>query len=236
MTESKAPTAPNRYEPAATVISLVPFPIDETKPGMVPSRFYIDPAPIDSFSCLLVNRCKHGVYLDEFRPVLVVPTSPEEVAEAICMDYKRGQLGIVMGEAEPGLFWVPGNYSTKESHKELLATHSARFREARQKQIAWFKELVALADDAWSRFKQRGMVSQMQKIAATQLKLEREWLIDVEVTAALSECPVCFEKVNPRAILCRACNAILNEEEYNKRKFAISGTVPSARTAEPATK
>lgn len=219
-----------KYTPSATVVSLVPFPIDETKPGMTPARFYIDPAPEDSFSCLLVTGCRHGVYLDEFRPTLVVPTAPEEVAEAICYDYKKGQLEMVMGQAEPGLFWVPGNYAEKEKHKELLATFAKEFRQAAAQQIEWFKLLVAKADDSWSRFKQRGMISVVHKTAAARLKLDREWLLDAEVTAALSECPVCFEKVHPRAIVCRGCNAILNEAEYAKRKFAIQATAPVTAT------
>lgn len=216
------------YQPAATVVSLVPFPIDETKPGMTPARFYVDPAPRDGFSTLLITGCRHGVYLDEFRPTLVVPTAPEEVAEAICFDYKKGQLSLALGEAEPGLFWVPGNFAAKEKHKELQAVFATEFREAERKQQEWFKLLVSKADDDWSRFKQRGMISKIQKIAASSLKLEREWLLDVEVTAALSECPVCFEKVHPRAIVCRGCNAILNEAEYAKRKFAISATAQTA--------
>lgn len=216
------------YDPACTVVSLVPFPIDETKPGMTPSRFYIDPASREGFSCLLVHKCRHGVYLDEFRPVLIVPTSPEEVSEAICMDYKRGQLGIRMTEAEPGLFWVPGDFAGKEKHKELVATFAKEFKEAGDLQKAWFMALVGLADDAWSRFKQRGMISAIQKIAASHLKLEREWLLDVEVQEALSECPVCYEKVHPKAIVCRGCQAILNEVEYAKRKFAIQGSAQVA--------
>lgn len=211
------------YKPTATVISLVPFAIDETKPGMTPTRFYIDPAPEDSFTCLLVTGCRHGVYLDENRPVLVVPTAPEEVAEAICFDYKKGQLGIAIGTAEPGLFWVPGDFVEKEKHKELQAVYAKEFAEARRLQNEWFKAMVALADDGWSRFKQRGMISYPQKVAAMRLKLEREWLLDSEVTASLSECPACFEKVHPRAIVCRGCQAILNEVEYAKRKFANQG-------------
>lgn len=218
-------------EPAATVISLVPFAIEETKPGMTPSRFYIDPAPRDGFTCLKVTKCSHGVYLDEFRPVLVVPTAPEEVAQALCYDYKKGQLGIELTVAEPGLFWVPGDYAGAEHHKALEAQYAAELREARALQVNWFKRLVELADDMWSKFHRRSMISEMQRIAASILKLEREWLIDVEIAASLSECPVCYEKVHPRAIVCRSCNAILNEAEYAKRKFAISGP---AQTQQPA--
>lgn len=224
------------YEPATTVVSLVPFPINEEKPGMSPSKFFIDPAdPELGFSTLLVTKCRHGVYLDEYRPVLVVPTAPEEVAESICFDYKKGQLGIRMGEAEPGLFWVPGNFAGKEKEAELKAIFSADFREAEKLQIAWFTALVALADDGWGQFKRRGAVSMMQKIAANALKLKREWLLDNEVASALSECPICFEKVHPRAIVCRGCNGILNEAEYAKYSFARQAPpVPTTAPAPPA--
>ncbi len=209
-----------RTYPTATVISLVPFAIDETKPGMTPSKFYIDPAPVDSFSCLLVTRCQHGVYLDEFRPVLIVPTSPDEVAEAICFDYKKGQLELNPGIAEPGLFWVPGDYAKKEKHDELKALFATEFREAQKLQMEWFKALVAKADDAWGKFHQRAMIAHITKIAASRLKINREWLLEAEVQAAQSECPVCFEKVHPKAIICRGCQAILNPAEYAKHQFA----------------
>lgn len=218
-----------RIEPAATVVSLVPFPIDEEKPGMSPGHFRLEPAPEGGLSTLRVSKCKHGVYLDEFRPTLIVPTAPEEVAESICFDYKKGQLGIRIGEAEPALFWVPGDYTSekpeerKKKESELKAIYAQDFRDADRKQIEWFKALVEMADDMWSKFHRRAMVSAIQRIAAIRLKLEREWLMDAEVKASMSECPVCFEKVHPMAIVCRSCNAILNEAEYAKRKFATQG-------------
>lgn len=209
-----------RVAPSATVISLVPFPIHEPKPGMTPSEFHIDPAPDGGFSTLLVTGCKHGVYLDENRPVLVVPTSPDEVAEAICFDYMKGQMGLEIGVAEPGIFWVQGDYTDPKSHPELLATAQAEFKTANTKQLEWFKRLVADADDAWSKFHRRGMISNVQKIAAAKLKLDREWLLEAEVQAAMSECPVCYTKVHPRAIICRECKTILDEKAYAERKFA----------------
>lgn len=214
------------YEPAATVVSLVPFPISEFKPGMTPDKFVLPPAPEGDFSTLLVKKCKHGVYLDENRPVLVVPTAPEEVAEAICFDYKKGQMGITLNEAEPALFWVQGDYYIdpanidRNKRNSLMAEYSAEFRDAERKQMQWFKNLVADADDAWSKFHRRAMISVPQRTAALRLKLEREWLLDAEVTAALSECPVCFEKVHPKAIVCRGCQAILKPEEFKQVQFA----------------
>lgn len=216
-------------DPAATVISLVPFPINEFKPGMVPGNFAIEAAPEGGFSTLLVKKCKHGVYLDENRPTLIVPTAPEEVAESICFDYKKGQMGLQMGVAEPGLFWVPGDYTTEEGLKTVKAVHAKDFLEAMKKQMAWFKALVSQADDAWGKFKMRAMISEPQKIAAQRLKLNREWLLEGEVEAALSECPACFEKVHPRAIICRACNAILNQKEYDKLKFASRETATATK-------
>lgn len=208
------------YEPAATIVSLVPFPIKEFKPGMQPGNFNLEPAPDGGFTVLLVKKCKHGVYLDENRPVLVVPTAPEEVAQAVCFDYKKGQLGVQFDVAEPGLFWVPGDYTDPKMLPALKAEFAAEFREAEKKQIEWFKALVAQADDSWAKYRMRGIISILQRVAAQRLKLNREWLLEGEVEAALSECPVCYEKVNPRAILCRSCNAVLNQKEYDKIHFA----------------
>lgn len=219
------------YEPAATVVSMVPFNISEFKPGMTPGTFTIPPAPEGDFSTLLVKKCTHGVYLDENRPVLIVPTAPEEVAQSICFDYMKGQMGIQVGVAEPALFWVSGDYyidpaaPDKNKRGALLAEFATEFREADRKQLQWFKNLVADADDAWSKFHQRGMVSVPQRIAASRLKLEREWMLDLEVTTALSECPACFEKVHPKAIICKGCNAVLKPEEYAKIEFAKQSAV-----------
>lgn len=216
------------YEPAATVISLVPFPIDEFKPGMSPDEFHLDAAPEGGFTMLLVKKCKHGVYLDENRPTLIVPTAPEEVAQAICFDYQKGMMGVRLGEVEPGLFWVPGDYTTEEGRKTVKAVFAAEFREAERKQHEWFKALVSQADDAWSKFHMRSMISNLQRVAAQRLKLNREWLLEGEVEKALSECPVCFEKVHPKAIICRSCNAVLNQKEYDKIKFAEKGATATA--------
>lgn len=234
------------YEPACTVISLVPFPIEETKPGMVPSKFVIPACPEDKFATLLVKKCTHGVYLDSDRPVLVVPTVPEEVAQSICFDYMKGQMALTLGDAEPGLFWIWGDHHMpleewdEKRAAAIIAEHAAEFRAARTKQHNWFKALVALADDAWSKFHQRGMISVPQRIAAARLKLEREWLLEAEVTASMSECPVCFDKVHPRAILCRTCNAILKPEEYARHQFANKQAatpppVPVQTNSTPAT-
>jgi len=208
-------------DPSATVISMVPFEINEFKPGMTPGNFHLDMAPVDGFTTLLVKKCRHGVYLDENRPVLIVPTAPEEVAEAICFDYKKGQMGLKLEEAEPALFWVPGDFTDPSTHAQLKSQFAADFREAAEKQIRWFKVLVEQADDSWSKFHLRGIISLPQKIAAQRLKLNREWLLEGEVELALSECPVCFQKVHPKAILCRGCNNVLKPEEYKKHQFAM---------------
>lgn len=219
------------FEPAATVVSIVPFPINEDKPGMSPGNFQVAAAGEGEIKTLLVKKCKHGVYLDENRPTLIVPTAPEEVAEAICFDYKKGQLGIQIGTAEPGLFWVPGDYDGKEAL--IRAEFAKELREAERLQEAWFKALVAQADDSWAKFRMRGIISVPQRIAAQRLKLQREWLLDDEVVASLSECPVCFAKVHPKAIVCRECDAVLRPEEYKKVQFARQAQTTEAQSAKP---
>jgi len=79
---------------------------------------------------------------------------------------------------------------------------------------------VKLADDDWNKYRQHKTISDIQRYACSFLKLERPWLLDAEITAALSECPSCFEKVNPRAIVCSHCRFVLDEARYKAAQFA----------------
>lgn len=201
---------------------------------MVPDKFSIKAAPEGDFTTLVISKCSHGVYLDEFRPRLIVPSPPDEVAEAICFDYKKGCLEVELGVAEPGLFWIDGAYDVEDEKQKMVvrAEANALFLEAHKLQMEWFHRLVAKADDLWGVFKRRNAISQVQKIACSRLKLQREWMLEDEVKAALSECPMCFDKVNPRAIVCRGCNYILKPEEH--AQLLKSGRI--AATAGAATK
>jgi hypothetical protein len=99
----------------------------------------------------------------------------------------------------------------------------AQLATARELQIEWFKRLIADADDYWNRYRARRAISDLQRIAARLLNLDREWNLDMEVSDALSRCKFCREQVHPEAIICGHCQGILNMEKY-KAGFVRAGT------------
>lgn len=200
----------------ATVISILPFAIREKKPGLIPSEFYI-PSAIDEFQTLVVKRCTFAVYLDEHRPPLVVPDPSDQVAQSIVYDFKVATIGFIPDEVEPGLFWVPGAFTSRE---EIARLFKVELEDARRKQMNWFKKLVAVADDDWGKYQQHKFISSIQRFAAKTLKLERAWNLDVLTEQASIRCPYCATQVAVGQIVCGSCRGILDKTKFKPEDFA----------------
>jgi hypothetical protein len=203
---------------AATLVSIAPCIIRETKP-ILPSEFFLAKGSFENPSILLVGKGINDIYVGEERgqagpkrSVIRVPVEADVIAAAIVVDWQDAQYGTLPPDAIPGFFWVPGHVTIASLGKELI--------EADQRQQAWFKNLVKLADDDWNKFRQHKTISDIQRYACNALKLERPWLLDNEIVMALSECPSCFEKVHPKAIVCSHCSYILDEERHKAMTYA----------------
>jgi ribosomal protein L32 len=53
-------------------------------------------------------------------------------------------------------------------------------------------------------------ITDLERRAARELKLDKPWLYDPK---PLSECPACGEKIKPGVAVCRTCGAILDREK-----------------------
>jgi hypothetical protein len=220
----------------ATVISMLPYPVDERKPGLVPGIFTMKPANKNDCELLVVERCIHAVYLDETRPRLIVPAPSGLVAESIVLDHKRSIQGYVPNWAEPAIEWVPGEFTNDENGKKMLAgMHGAILKDMIIKQQRWFESLVQFADDDWAKYKQHKFITRLQRDAAMTLGLEREWLMAKEVAAAASKCKFCFSMVHPDAIVCATCHGVLDLKTYEQQFIRAGGAPPQATTAAPKT-
>jgi len=203
---------------SATLVSIAPCIIRETKP-ILPSEFFLEKASYENPSTLLVTKGINDIYVGEERgqagqnrSIIRVPVEADVIAAAIVVDWQDAQYGTRPPDAIPGFFWVPGHVKVATLAKEL--------DEANDRQIRWFKNLVKLADDDWNKYRQHKTISDIQRYACNALKLERPWLLDNEIVMALSECPSCFEKVNPKAIVCSHCSYILDEERHKAMTYA----------------
>lgn len=199
-----------------TIVSIFPFTINEDKPGIIP-RFYHIPACKDGDIELfhVEPGCMYIELVD--RPEkLRVDVSAPTIAQSLVRDFVSSQLSYDEHSA-PGMFILSGRYTDKAQVKKEFGKE---IETARSKQNNWFRKLVYLADDDWSKYHQHRLISNLQRIAAKMLGLEREWL--VEVTPPKS-CPACGSKLpNFDVAICSNCGCIIDETKAKAFKFATT--------------
>ncbi len=208
-----------RDELLSSVVSIVPFIIEEYKPGLYPGNFIIPPSKDGIPEILLVGESIHYVEVDPDKSIPVTNSS-HKVATAIVEDYINSQLAVRTGEANicgPGIFWKIGKYDLNRLYTEC----SAELVSARQKQQIWFTRLVEMADDDWEKTRQHKAITDMQRFAAKALKLERPWAVEIQSQVLVSQtCPACGNSVMSGVVVCGVCKCIINMAEYKKLSFA----------------
>ena len=195
-----------------TVVSTLPLELRERKPGLIPSLFVVPAAPKEGISILGIADSFYKRTVPMSDEVIIIREPAEVVAQSIVEDYVNSNMGVE-GEAKPGIFWVPDELTiaaVNTKHKGLV---DQAFKSTR----AWFQRLIILADDDWSKYKQRKLILDVQRIACNFLNLEREWNFDAILDSS-SLCWACKSPVNPAAMICSSCKAVINQAEFDKNK------------------
>lgn len=195
-----------------TVVSLLPYPVKEPKPGIIPSYFQIPRCKdTNQPSVLQVGEAIHW-YESPFKdqPPIKMTHNSREVAKAIVNDLIEAQLGLD-SDAAPGLFWVEGHFETKD----IVQKFKTNLEDAKNRQLRWFVTLVRIADDDWARYHQHKFVSDLQRYAAKSMGLDREWTTTA-ISEVMVQCPLCKEYVRGDAIVHSSCGFVLKKEEYMK--------------------
>jgi hypothetical protein len=125
---------------------------------------------------------------------LEVPIHARKIAEDLAADL--GDYGVFVAEGQ-------------EPTAEEIAS-------AKEHLIKVAKKLVFEGDQEWARSHNYRLLSDLHRRAVKHLGLEREWAYE---PAAMSECPVCGERIKPGVAVCRSCGAILDREKA--RQFGI---------------
>jgi hypothetical protein len=86
----------------------------------------------------------------------------------------------------------------------------AELEDARRRLDEFHRRLVATADLEWERSHNPMFITDLERRAARELRLEKPWLYDPK---PLADCPVCAEKIKPGVAVCRSCGAILDREK-----------------------
>lgn len=200
-----------------TVVSLVPFEIREEKPGMLPNSFYIPASDMKFPQTLRVGTGRHYVYLDQDRGHLPVRTPSTEVAASVVRDYVTSQAKVGI-DAQPALFWVPG----EKSGTEILKEYNDFVISALAKQNRWFTLVCQQADDDWTKYHRHTVVSDIQRLMATILGWnpdQHEWMAK-NATAVGSHCPACGTLLPLGAAVCSSCRCIIDSERFKTLQFA----------------
>src|SRR5258706_9506503 len=98
----------------STVVSIYPRAIEETKYTIQPGVFKIPAGSYKEPSTLVVGPSSWWKELDESQPLLEIPVSSITIADSIVRDYCNGILCCNMGDATPGLFFIPGEHTVTQ--------------------------------------------------------------------------------------------------------------------------
>jgi hypothetical protein len=136
---------------------------------------------------------------------LEFPISAHEIAEDLAREINSDG-----GEASYfGVFVCEGS----DPSEEELA-------EARERLESFYRSLVASADKQWERSHNVVFISDLERRAARELKLEKDW--SYEPTQKM-DCPACGEKLKPGVAVCRVCGAVLDRAKA--AQFGLAGEV-----------
>jgi hypothetical protein len=126
---------------------------------------------------------------------LPLAISAREIADDVCREINSdaGENSFL------GVFVCAGESPTAEE-----------LRAAQQRIEEFYRGLVAAADREWERSHTFLFIHDLQRRAASQLGLEKEWHYQSRET---QECPGCGERVKPGVAVCKSCGAILDRDK-----------------------
>jgi hypothetical protein len=191
----------------ATIVSILPREVVQVMHTVFPGKFVIPPGTYDNPSTLVVGPSSWWYDPSEESPLIEVPQSAIMMAESVINDYCKG-LTEFRTEAQPGLFFVPGEVGISVIKKDYVA----HLNRAKIRQKEWFLALTKLADALWARSNGNPMVvSSDMKIAAQELNMtQKEWLKN-QVTAELIKCKACGSLNSSAVVICPTCKVIIDE-------------------------
>jgi len=192
----------------ATIVSIYPKEINEIHATVQPGRFHVDAGTYDKPALLVVGPSSWWKEIDEEQPLLEIPNSSIQVADAVVRGYCSGLLACNMGSSMPGVFWIPGEFdllTVKTKHKDKL-------EKAKDNQTRWFANLVKLGDGLWARTNGNPLViDDNMRLAARALDLSgKEWMKDFHMMQKIP-CTACGTPRNPEFPVCSSCHAIIDQ-------------------------
>jgi hypothetical protein len=212
--------APQNPLDKSTIISIYPKEIHEVKHTIQPGRFRIAAGSVKAPAILVVGSSSWWREIDEEQPLLEIPNSSVQVADAIVKDYCNGLVACNMGNAMPGIFFIPGEITLAELFIE--AKYKIAIKSAEVKQNQWYQNLVKLGDIGWARSNGNPLcISDDMRMAAKELQLSnKDWMRDF---AAIDKvrCIACGALRDPAFPICGACHTVVDKKKAEELGLTI---------------
>lgn len=215
----------------STIVSIYPRRVYDTKVTIQPGVFELAPGSYEKPSILIVGPSSWWRRIDFEQPLLEIPIPSITIADSVVRDYCNGIPECDMAEQMPGLFYLPSfKYSNKETLEPninetvewIKKEHKPSLDKANQRQKNWFQALVKRGDIDWARTNGNPLaISDMTRMAARELGINREWLRDFQ-TVELIRCVACGALRDPRFPVCRECKAIADPEAAKKLNLTFA--------------
>ena len=169
------------------------------------------PGKGEAYAVTQIRSCKGVMDLGDKRTMEFAITA-REIAEDIAREINSDS-----GEGSfHGVFVAAGPEPTP-----------AELADARRKLDEFHRRLVAAADLEWERSHNPMFITDLERRAARELKLDKPWLYDPKPQA---ECPACAEKIKPGVAVCRSCGAILDRDKA--AQFGLTSAERGTNAAE----
>lgn len=213
----------------STLVSFSKREIYEEIPGMQNSGYRI--APCKSFAEPTLLGIDDSYYykpdIEGNQDRVFVPSSA--IAESIVHMHVTSQLAS-RADQHPAFFAIVNNELTVG---DLFKNHKKQVDDYLTRQRKWYEALVRLADDDWQQLRRHNMISDVQRTAARELGLTREWLNAVDYTEIKEDCPFCGSQLlNANTPICPNCGKVHNpaklaeiEARFAPAKDPLTGKV-----------
>jgi len=205
----------------SSVISFSKREIHEEIPGMQNAIYRIEPCV--SFaepSILYIEDSFHyKPDIDGNQDRVLVQSA--EIAKSIAHMHTTSQIISKPGQC-PAVFAIENEKITAD---ELFKKYKPLVDQHLRNQRTWYEALVRLADDDWQQVRKHRMISDIQRTAARELSLEREWLsavLDEEKNA----CPFCgTDLLSVDAPICPNCGKVHNPIKLAELEASINKVI-----------
>jgi len=189
----------------ATIVSIYPKEITETKFTIEPGVFHIKAGSYENPALLVVGPSSWWREIDEEQPLLEIPVGSIQIADSVVKDFCNGLIAYVVEVSSPGLFYVAGEHSVASIRKNFQ--HILDKMNIIQRQ--WYTELVNMTNALWASSNGNPRtVSGDARLAAKELALNAiDWMQNFEAME-MARCMACGQLRNPKFPVCMHCKNV----------------------------